>query len=72
MNFALMDIKMEFGLKVKELRQSKGWSQEKLALNSNLDRTYIPSIEKGKRNVSLVVIEQLANAFKIKIKDFFE
>lgn len=67
-----MDIKQEFGLKVKELRKKKGWSQEKLALKSDLDRTYIPGIEKGKRNVSIMVIEQLANAFGIEIKDFFE
>ena len=48
-----MDIKKKFGEKVKLLRIEKGWSQEKLALNADLDRTYIPGIENGKRNVSL-------------------
>lgn len=67
-----MDIKKEFGRKVKFFRKERGWSQEKLAEKAKLDRTYIPSIEKGVRNVSIIVIEKIANAFNIDIKDFFE
>jgi transcriptional regulator with XRE-family HTH domain len=67
-----MDIKQKFGQRVKFLRKNKGWSQEKLALNSDLDRTYIPDIESGKRNVSISVIEKIAKAFEIKIKDLFD
>lgn len=66
-----MDIKKKFGKKVKLLRIEKGWSQEKLALTADLDRTYIPSIEKGERNVSITVIEKIAKAFKIEVKDLF-
>jgi transcriptional regulator with XRE-family HTH domain len=51
------------------LRISKGYSQEKLAELSDLDRTYIPGIESGKRNVSLVVIEKIAKAFKIRLSE---
>ena len=43
------------------LRKEKVFSQEKLALAADLDRTYIPSIEAGKRNVSITVIEKIAN-----------
>ena len=67
-----MDIKKKFGNKVKLLRIEKGWSQEKLALNAELDRTYIPSIEKGERNISITVIEKIAKAFNIKIKNLFD
>jgi transcriptional regulator with XRE-family HTH domain len=67
-----MNVKQKFGEKVKSVRKNLGWSQEKLALKSGLDRTYIPSIEKGERNVSIEVIEKIANAFEINIKDFFE
>lgn len=67
-----MDIKKKFGLKVKRLRVEKGWSQEKLALNAELDRTYIPSIEKGERNVSIMVIEKLAIALGVEIEVFFK
>jgi transcriptional regulator with XRE-family HTH domain len=62
-----MDIKKKFGAKVKYLRTEKGWSQEKLALTADLDRTYIPSIEAGKRNVSITVIEKIANALNVEI-----
>jgi transcriptional regulator with XRE-family HTH domain len=65
----MKDIKIKFGEKVKDLRISKGYSQEKLAELSELDRTYIPGIESGKRNVSLVVIEKIAQAFKIRISE---
>lgn len=62
-----MDIKKKFGKRVKLLRIEKGWSQEKLALKADLDRTYIPSIEKGERNVSITVIEKIANALDVEI-----
>lgn len=67
-----MDIKKEFGKKVKLLRIEKGWSQEKLALSADLDRTYIPSIEKGERNVSIIVIEKIAKAFSISVSELFK
>lgn len=66
-----MDIKKKFGKQVKKLRLEKGLSQEALAHQADLDRTYIPSIEKGERNVSITVIEKIAKALKIKIVDLF-
>lgn len=66
------DVKYKFGLRVKELRIAKGYSQEKLAEISELDRTYIPGIEAGKRNVSIVVIEKIAKAFKINISELLK
>jgi len=66
-----MDITKKFGKQVKKLRLEKGLSQEALAHQADLDRTYIPSIEKGERNVSITVIEKIAKALKIKIVDLF-
>ena len=66
-----MDITKKFGKQVKKLRLEKGLSQEALAHQADLDRTYIPSIEKGERNVSIIVIEKIAKALKIKIVDLF-
>jgi len=70
--FSSMEIKQKFGIKLKQLRLEKGISQESLSLIAGLDRTYIPSIEKGKRNVSITVIEKLAKALDIPISRFFE
>ena len=67
-----MDIRKKFGKRVKELRQSKGLSQEALAHLAELDRTYIPSIEKGERNVSIEVILKLAVAFDLKISELLK
>lgn len=70
--FAFMDIKIKFGQKVKELRLEKELSQEAFAHLADLDRTYISSIEKGERNVSIIVIEKIATALNIEITKLFE
>jgi transcriptional regulator with XRE-family HTH domain len=67
-----MDIKIKFGRNLKQLRLEKGISQESLALLADLDRTYIPSIEKGERNVSITVAEKLANALNVDISELFK
>jgi transcriptional regulator with XRE-family HTH domain len=66
-----MNIKKEFGNNIKRLRLEKGLLQENLALIADLDRTYIPGIEKGERNVSITVIEKLAKALGVKISELF-
>ena len=67
-----MKIKEKFGLIIKKLRTEKGVSQERLALDANIDRTYISDIEKGDRNVSIEIIERLANFFKISVSELFK
>lgn len=67
-----MDVKQKFGLRIKQLRKLKGLSQEKLANLAEIDRTYLPTIEKGERNVSIIVIEKLAIALGVNIKDLFD
>lgn len=67
-----MNIKVKFGLRIKEIRLKNHISQEGLALKADIDRTYIQSIESGKRNVSLVTIEKLANAFDISIDNLLK
>jgi transcriptional regulator with XRE-family HTH domain len=67
-----MDVKRQFGKRVKQLRLEKEISQETLAHLADLDRTYIPSIEKGERNVSIEVIQKLAKAFKMKMSELIK
>jgi transcriptional regulator with XRE-family HTH domain len=67
-----MDVKARFGKKIREIRLSKKLSQEKLALIANIDRTYIPSIEKGERNVSIGVAEKLAKALGVQLFELFK
>lgn len=67
-----MDLRKKFGSKVKQLREQKGYSIEYLANIANIDRTYISDIEKGNRNVSLLIIEKLAKSLDIDIKILFD
>ena len=66
-----MNIKEQIGIRLRELRTEKGLSQEKFAFECELDRTYIASIEQGKRNVSIVNIEKIAKALNMSVSDFF-
>ena len=66
-----MNIKEKFGQKVKTLRDEKGISIEHLASISNVDRNYISDIEKGKRNVSIEIIEKIVNVFDTDLGTFF-
>ncbi|MEY4936876.1 MAG: hypothetical protein RIS64_3235, partial [Bacteroidota bacterium] len=63
-------IQMHFRLKA--FRIERRLSQETLAHLADIDRTYVHDIEKGTRNISIVVLEKLANALNIPIKDFFD
>jgi len=67
-----MKLQRKFGKVIKNLRIEKKISQEKLALDSNIDRTYISDIEKGERNVSLDIIWRLANTLQISLSDLFK
>lgn len=62
----------DFGDRVRALRLDLGVSQEKLALDCGLDRTYISGVERGKRNVSLVNIHRLADALGVPAADLFQ
>ena len=67
-----MEIQRKFGVKLRALRLERSLTQEKLAHLADIDWTYVPGIEKGERNVSLAIIEKLAKALNIEIKDFFK
>lgn len=61
-----------FGQRIKEIRNTKGISQEKFALLINMDRTYYASVESGKRNVSINNIEKIAKGFDISLEELFK
>ena len=55
-------IKKLVGQRIRELREKKGWSQEKLAEHADLDRTYIGRIERGEKNIGLENLVKIARA----------
>lgn len=64
-------IVVNFGNKVRELRNEKELSQAELASIANLHRTYIGMIERAEKNITLINIEKIANALEINIKELF-
>ena len=67
-----MNIKDKIGSRIRQLRQEKHLSQEAFADLCELDRTYISSIEKGKRNVSIINLEKIANALNVSLSTLFD
>ena len=59
----------KFGDKVHQERLKKGWTQMELAERCGLHRTYIGSIERYERNVSLVNVEKISQALETPIQD---
>jgi len=62
-----MGVLDRLGNKVRELRLSKGLSQEGLAERAGLHYTYVGGIERGERNPSLKSVEKIANALNVDI-----
>ncbi|MBK3798821.1 helix-turn-helix domain-containing protein [Azospirillum brasilense] len=60
-----MDIRQQVGLNVQRIRRTRGWSQEELAFESGLHRTYISGIERGARNPTITVLKELADALGV-------
>ena len=67
-----MGIQEDVGNRIKEYRNNMGISQESLAHEAGLDRTYITSVERGKRNISIVNLEKITKALNIKLSEFFD
>ncbi|MEK0316119.1 helix-turn-helix domain-containing protein [Cohnella sp. 56] len=66
-----MDIRIEFGSKIRELRARCGMSQEMLANRAGLDRTYISGVERGQRNISIDNIQRIAAALRVSMAYLF-
>jgi len=66
------NIQVKLGRKVREIRKGQGLSQEKFALKIEMDRTYLASLEAGKRNVALVNLQKIATGFGITLSELFQ
>ena len=65
------NILTKFGNRLRQLRKERGLTQEKLAAKAGLHYTYIGSVERGEKNISLVNIERLAAMLDVEIIEFF-
>ena len=63
------EILIKFGERVREVRTQKGLSQEQLAHDANVHRTYIGMIERAEKNITLGNIEKIAKALNVNITE---
>jgi transcriptional regulator with XRE-family HTH domain len=68
----MRNVKQRVGKRIRELRTQKGYSQEELADLARLHFTYVGSVERGERNISIVNLEKIARALEVDLKSLFE
>ncbi|MCI8629307.1 MAG: helix-turn-helix transcriptional regulator [Firmicutes bacterium] len=61
----------KIGTRIRKLRKNTGLSQEKFAAKIGMDRTYFASVELGKRNISIINLEKIANGLNITLSEMF-
>ena len=65
-------ITVDLGKRIRELRAQSGISQEKFALKIGMDRTYLASVEAGKRNIAICNIKKIADGLGVTLSELFE
>jgi len=65
-------ISVQFGNRIRLLRNGLGLSQEKFAMKIGIDRTYYASVENGKRNISIENIKKIADGLGVPLTKLFK
>lgn len=66
-----MNIKGRIASRIRELREQKELTQEELAWNSEINRTFMNDVENGRRNISIETLEKILNGLEISFPEFF-
>jgi transcriptional regulator with XRE-family HTH domain len=67
-----MDVRLRLATNMKRLRKERGWSQEALADEAGLDRTYISGIERRVKNPTVTVVDRVASALRCGMGDLLD
>lgn len=67
-----MDVRKRLAVNMKRLRKERGWSQEALADEAGLDRTYISGIERTVKNPTITVVARIGAALSCKLGDLLD
>ncbi len=67
-----MSLQINLGIAILQLRKQQGLSQERLALEADIDRRYMSDVENGKRNISLDIIERIASRLGIEVSKLLQ
>ena len=66
-----MDVPTTIGWNLRRLRVAKGLSQERLALESGIDRSYVGRVERGSENVTVSTLEAVATVLDVHVSELF-
>ena len=66
------DIEFEFGRSLRILREAKGWSQEELADQCGIHRTYVSQLERGLKSPTLRLLWAICDSLSIKPSDYIQ
>ncbi|MDR5727957.1 MAG: helix-turn-helix transcriptional regulator [Terriglobia bacterium] len=67
-----MDARALVAKNVRRLRVAKNLSQEALAVDAEIDRTYVSRVERGLENPTVAVLQRIAIALSVDIREFFD
>jgi XRE family transcriptional regulator, regulator of sulfur utilization len=67
-----VNLSRTIGQKLRKLREDRGFSQEELADRAGIHRTYIGSIERAERNITVLTLQKLLTALNITFEQFFK
>lgn len=67
-----MEIRKRVGALIRHHRNARGWSQEELAHEAGVHRTYVSSLERGRRNPTITILHKLAAAMEMTVSDMLE
>ncbi len=65
------EVLIKFGKRIKQLREERGISQEKLGELAKVHRTYVGMIERGEKNITLSNIYKFSKSLGVNIRDLF-
>ena len=64
-----MDARLKLAMNLRRLRVARGWSQERLAADSGVDRTYVGAIERQSENPTIEVLDRFAGALGVAVHE---
>jgi transcriptional regulator with XRE-family HTH domain len=67
----MQGVQKRLGKRIAELRRKKGFSQEGFAHECGFHRSYMGAVERGEKNITLVMVERVAKALKMSLAELF-
>ena len=68
-NLLPMDVSSRFGVRLRQLRREHNMTQLRMAVDFGIDRTYISDVERGRKSISLPMLEVLALGFQLSLSE---